>query len=794
MSSPRWSKILRDLWSNKARTLLVILSISLGIAAIGIVLGAQIIIGRELPASYQKINPASATISCDPFTDDLLQVIAGIDGVAQVEGRRVITARVRIGAQEWRDLQLNVIPDSGVLSVNIVRPVSGVWPPPEREVLVERGSLSLTNAAVGSQIEILTPEGKTRSMRIAGLAHDLNQPSGTFTNQINGYITFQTLEWLGYSAAYNEVLLVVSGDTTGKAHIQEVSARVRDKIEKSGREVYYTTVPEPGQHWFQPFLLPMTAILGVLGALSLLLSCFLVINTISALLAQQVRQIGIMKAIGARRYQIVSLYLASVLLIGLAALVIALPASQAGLRALVRLLTGFMNFDITNTALPTGVILTQVILSLLIPLLAALPPVTGGTSVTVRQAINDYGISQNAANSGTFDRLLTRIQGMPRPILLSIRNTFRRKSRLILTLLTLALSSMIFVSVMSVYGSLLRTLDQALSYYGFDIVVFFNRPYRIEQIQNHLKQVSGITTSENWGVANARRLRQDGTESDNILLVAPPVGTKLINPTLLKGRWLVAYYKNALVINSDVLRMEPDLDVDSEITMKVDGEKTTWRVVGIVQSVLVGPWAYTNYPYYARKFNRVGTASAVYLVTEQHTAEYQAEVARNLESYFDRVGLRVSSISQLDALRSTMIVQFNVLIVFLLLMALILAVVGGLGLAGTMSLNVIERTREIGIMRAIGASNGSVMQIFISEGVLIGLISWVLGTLLSIPAGRVLSDLVGNGFLQSPLNYAFSLPGAGLWLAAMIVISVLASFFPALSAVRLTVRNVLAYE
>ena len=127
-------------------------------------------------------------------------------------------------------------------------------------------------------------------------------------------------------------------------------------------------------------------------------------------------------------------------------------------------------------------------------------------------------------------------------------------------------------------------------------------------------------------------------------------------------------------------------------------------------------------------------------------------------------------------------------------MAALLAVVGGLGLMGTMSINVLERTREIGVLRAIGASSRAVLQIVIVEGVLIGVLSWAFGTLLALPLGKFMSDAIGNAFLRAPLSYVFSWTGALVWLGAVIVLGTIASLLPARSATRLSVREVLAYE
>ena len=129
-----------------------------------------------------------------------------------------------------------------------------------------------------------------------------------------------------------------------------------------------------------------------------------------------------------------------------------------------------------------------------------------------------------------------------------------------------------------------------------------------------------------------------------------------------------------------------------------------------------------------------------------------------------------------------------------MIMALLIALVGGLGMTSTMSINVFERTREIGVMRAIGASSGAIMRLVLVEGMLIGVISWILGAILAYPIAKILGYAVGVSMLKSPLKFVFALDGLLVWLALMLVISVLASALPARNATRLTVREVLAYE
>ncbi len=342
--------------------------------------------------------------------------------------------------------------------------------------------------------------------------------------------------------------------------------------------------------------------------------------------------------------------------------------------------------------------------------------------------------------------------------------------------------------------SLLLTLDDAFAYWNYDLDLDFGRSYRINQIQREALRVPGVIAAESWSFKGTRRVRPDGTESDSMAMVAMPADTKLLNPTLIAGRWLVPDDENALVINTDLLKDEEDLGVGSEVIFKIDTRDTTWKVVGVVRGVLTGPLAYANYDYFSREIRAVGQASGVRVITEQHDEASQARVGQALEAHYESLGMNVSTVLTIAGLQSRIEFQFNIIVVFLLIMAVLLAVVGGLGLMGTMSINVIERTREIGVMRAIGASNRSVLQIFMVEGLLIGTLSWLIGSMVAIPLSKLMSDMVGQAFLRAPLSYVFSITGTLIWLGLVLFLAGLASFIPAWNASRLTVRDVLAYE
>ena len=134
------------------------------------------------------------------------------------------------------------------------------------------------------------------------------------------------------------------------------------------------------------------------------------------------------------------------------------------------------------------------------------------------------------------------------------------------------------------------------------------------------------------------------------------------------------------------------------------------------------------------------------------------------------------------------------IIVYLLaVVAVLIAVVGSVGLSGALSINALERQKEIGVMRAIGASGRAVGGIFIGEGVIIGMISWLLAIPLSIPLGMAFSNAIG-GAIELQLIYRYSFTGVAIWFGVVVILAILASGLPAWRATRVSVHEVLSYE
>jgi putative ABC transport system permease protein len=802
MLRPRWYKVINDLFGNKTRTLLIVLSMAVGLFAIGIILSARSILSEGLARSFAAIHPSSGTVrTIEPFDEDFLQSVRSMPEVQEADARRNVSARVEVAPGQWKNISLFVIANYDDIRVNKVASQSGAWPPPEREILIERAALSVIDAQVGDIVRIKMPNDTQREMRIAGAAYDPAQLPAPFDGTPYGYISFDTLEWLGESYGFNE-LYVIAIHPEDKVWAQHVVNLVKDKAEKSGYTIPLSMTAEPGQLPMDSVLQAILLLMGSLGVLSLFLSIFLVVNTVSALLTQQKRQIAVMKAIGGGSPQILGMYLVMVISYGILALLVAIPLGAVGARALSQLLATMFNFNLPKMEIPPQTILIQFVIGLVLPVLASLYPFLSSLRISAAEAMSTYTMGKGRFGKNWIDQLLsgsnlwfTRRLSI-RPILLSVRNTFRSKGRLALTLTTLTLASATFISVFNVRSSLSSTVNDMMKPYNFDIWLTFDRPYRSEKVQQEALSLPGVTQTDVWLQLPARRVRPDGSEGGMMYMFAPHVNASSLihSPAIAEGRWLTPGDDNAVVVPSGLFQNESDLGVGKEIVLKIYGKEHSFKIVGTYVGSTFASIIYANYEYIAKVANRVGEADSLLVSTQTHDPASVDAKSNALEQYFERIGVRVSSVTTLTNERAEAEVSFDAIVALLLVMAILLALVGGLGLMGTMSINVLERTREIGVLRAIGAPNRGVAQVFILEGIMIGLLSWFMGSLLAIPVSHGLNLAVGGRLMGVPLTYAYSMPGLWLWLVVVLLLSALASFIPALNASRLTVREVLAYE
>jgi len=794
---PRWRKVVADLIGNKTRTAMVALSIAVGAFSVGTITTSYALILQDMDAQYQAVVPYSAFVAAEPFGDDVVEAIRDIPGVREAEGRSFVPGRVQMLNGQWTSIQLISIPSIEDLHLNRLRPINiargGLG---DQEVYLEKSLVGVTPTEIGGTLVTETTDRKIKRFRIAGTVEDLTLPPYPMAQTAWAYVTYSTMESLTGEAGHNTVYFAVRERPKDEEHVRAVAQAITDKLERSGHRTFFAFVFRPGEHWGSSIVQAMLTLLGVLGFLAVLLGGFLVVNTISALIGQQIRQIGVMKAIGAMSRQIVVMYLGLVLSYSVVALVIAVPLSTLAGFAFARGFLAFFGFEVSRFRIPPESLILQVAVAFAVPLVAGTLPVLSGTRITVREAVSDYGIGGNYVPRGLIDRLIDRIRGLSRPTMLSIRNAFLKKRRMALTLTTLSLAGAVFMSVFNVRVSFAVAADEVINSLLANVNITLSRPQRVEAVERTLMALPDVDRVEGWLSATGQMLTADGKSATDVSITAPPGGSELIKPVMTEGRWLQPDDQNALVVSNLLTRGRPDVRVGETVTVKVAGKESTWIVIGAVKlagNFLAAP-VYANYGYLAGLTGLQGRSSEFRLRTRSQDPAIETNTADEAKAALLREGMRVADTATGSKVKADNRQSFDIVILFLMIMSMLIAAVGGLGLMGTMSINVLERTREIGVIRAIGASTGSIVRMVVTEGVLIGILSWLIGSVLSLPISYAMCYAVGVAFLAVPMALNLSLVGFAVWLVLVAVIAALASVLPALNASRITVREALAYE
>ncbi|MFC1878713.1 ABC transporter permease [Chloroflexota bacterium] len=793
---PRWSKVLSDLWGSKFRTFLVVASIAVGVFALGVIASAYAILSEDINLSYASVNPANIEIWTDPFYEDIVRNFERFPGVEDVEGRRIIGVRTSLDGVDWQGQSLSAVEDFETQKINQLSTIEGTQLPKRGELIVSKDFMNDAGYQVGDQIHVEFPDGDIVIMPLVGLVGD-QAGGGDPTLGASAYTTLDTLEYYGESGYFNRLLVTIDEDGSDEDEIDELAALIEDKVERNQLNVYRMETGVSDENPQASMALAIFGVLGALGALITILSSSLIINTLNALLIQHMRQIGVMKLVGGRSYQILSVYLTLIFCYGVIALVIAVPAGAVSGFALAQFMAYMMNVVLQGFRIIPSAIVLQVLIAFLIPLGAGFFPINKGSKINVRRAISNDRSGGQPTRLGWLNQFSRWIPWISRPVLLSIRNTFRQKSRLMLTIFTLTIAGAVFIAVFNVSASMSHFMDQLAQHFMGDVTVSFNQPYRITRIEKAILPIPGIIDMEDWGGAVGEIWDADDNVVANLSIISPPNDSALLDPDIVAGRWLLPGEEKALVVSDTIYNYYPDFQPGDTVIVKLPGKREDqWAVVGVFRFIdMIGDTlAYADYEYIAGLQGMDNQAFSFRLILEEHTLEKQKEIVYFLGGYLEDRGFSIDSIDAGRIIQEDSSRAITILVSFLLAMAILIAFVGSIGLTGTMGMNVLERTREIGVMRAIGAVDFEIIKSVVVEGLIIGLITWFIAIGLSFPISHLLLNIISESMMGSAMSLTFTPLGIYIWLVVVIMLSFIASILPARSAARLTINEVLAYE
>jgi putative ABC transport system permease protein len=806
--SALWHKLWADLWHDKGRVALAVLSIAAGVFAVGAIFGMIDQLETGMDEAHQAVRPTHMNIILRGLVDqETINQLQDVPGVEDIDPLNQLSVRYKADpGDEWRLGALVMRPDYESQTYDLLTLTQGQWPETGETsavgLAIERLSGQYYDLALGDEV-ILEVGDEAETLTITGqIRHPFVQPP-PFGGQAHFFTDSVGLAHFGIpEGLFGQLLVRVTPYSPERA--REVADEIRARLGQQGVGVAVTLYQDPLTHWGHIFVDGINLVLQIMAVVSLFMSVVLILNSTTAAITQQTDQIGVIKAIGGGRGDIVKLYLSQLLIYGLLALAVALPLAAAFAFFMSRWFLNLFNVDYVAFQLSSTALALQVVAALAAPLLAGLWPVLKGASITVREAIATYGLGADFGSS-RFDLLVEKIGAafLPVSFAATLGNVFRRKGRLAMTLAVLIVAGVMYLVVMTLISSTNATLDNEMARQNYDLRIGFSRDVAAADILAATGELS-LEAGEVWYSRNATLLRDGARLQDSAglgsQLVGLPLSSAMYRPIITAGRWLEAGDEQVIVISQETadangLRVGDLLTVDLGQLGAAE-----WRIVGAYRLVY-GNGFLTEAIYAPRQAVYQATGqrdfgTQVVVRTGQTTLAENKATADALKERFQESNLPVDIYTTSIKLEERHFAdnQFSSVTSVLLGLAFLVAGVGGIGLMGSLGIGVIERRREIGVMRAVGAQSRTILSLFVMEGTLQGLLSWLVSFPVALLVARPLARQLGQTMIEVDLDYAFNWPAVLIWLVAVTIIALLSSILPARKATRVSVRESLAFS
>jgi len=772
-------KAYRDLTRRRLRSLLTLGGIVIGVAGtVAIVSTSRNLVTLQRRA-YAAAHQADATYWTWNAPAAFARAVEGLPNVAAAELRADFFTKWQVRGH-WRDVHLIGVADFGEVRIDRMRLAAGRFPGSD-ELLVEMSVLEIEPLAIGQPVLVRDRLGRDHVLTVSGFSRSPTVLSAALTNVPVAYASARTVRRMMDATGFNQ-LLVRFEDFNAR---EETLRAIERLFERRGLPRSAPRVRDP--HSF-PGKRELDALIGVMflfSGLGLLLSGFLVANTLSAITAEQVGEIGVMKALGGTRRQVLATYLVTAALYGVGGTVAGLAlGTVVGVQLLARIarLGGLeTGFQISLPALVLGAVV-----GLGVTLLSGLPPAWIGTAISVREALGSHGITSTYGR-GRVERALVRLRGLPPLGRMALRNLLRRAGRTGVTLGVVSLATAGLLAAASTRASVDGAIAQVFATYNADAWIWFGQSMR-SHFAAALEADPAVMTAEPWVLTDAwvahRRVRLWGLPAD----------TQLYRPNLAAGRWYRPGEHDAVVVSADLARGR-GIAVNQVVEVDVGERTRAFRVVGIAidNSVFLGSQVVGKVfmsPLAANTLRNRGDIADLFAIkTSSPSPEVVAATLARLERRFRR--LRPVTEAAYEDLQAAQR-PARVLSLALWGMVVLIAGIGIIGVVNTLTLNVTERRREIGVLRAIGAVDAHLVETFLVEGLTLGALGWLIGLGVGWIIGRAFVAVLSRTLF--PMAFAFSPMLVLTSLIFALGLVTVGSLGPALGAARWPAQEALRYE
>ena len=782
-------KSITDLTRRKARAAFTVLTLAIAVASIGI-FAVPSLLQRAMDREIASTRLADLTVTMNPLvlSDAQLRAVARVPNVAAVQPKSVFSTRVYVGDRRQKAVII-AVPDYARQSTDVISVKSGSAPSAGTVLTdTQNAPKSTFSGAAGAPVRVIGGDGTVKTLRVTGKGQYLG---GGQIVADGGYAVFyatpKTLAALSGTAGYT--MLAMRLHDTSRSAAERTAAAVGGalrSVDGFGGFADYPEIRTPGDYPGKELFGQVTTIMTMITLLALLSALVLLSNTMTTLIGEQTQEIAAMKAIGATRRQIKRIYRRTALLLGGFGAVLGAALGVV----LANLVVGFFGSRFYGISAGFHVDATMLAISLVVgllgPALAALPAVRRASRLSLAEALNATG--STVGGSGALDRGLRRIRILPRSAQIGLRGAARRKRRTLATAIQVGLAVGILLGALSLGEAVAKMSTDFFNIVHYDVwaQTYASRPFDATA-ERTITAIPGVRRAQPLLSNNARLA---GTDAQLFGLPERPMYT----PDLEAGSW----YSDAqarsgarVAVIGRALAEKADAGVGDTIQVKTAAGPVPLRVIGInsngagpamillplktLQTALRSPGEINNY--------WISTTTRDHGAIDRITARVEDALAAS----DNQATTEERYVQKRDAIAGNAGLTTSVTVLGLLIVAISLV-----GLVNAITMSVIERTREVGILRCVGARAKDVRRIFTVEGLAVALLGWLLGVALGWAMAHGLVSLTAS-LIDIDLSFVFPIANIAITLIGTVLLTLLVLLAPVRRAIRLKPGEALRY-
>ena len=777
----------RDLRRRPARATFTVVTIAFAVAGLWIfALPVLMDQAMERRVAEDRLHDVRLSTSDVVLDEDQLAQLRDVPGVASLDVRTLYETKILAGDQR-RDVLLVGVSDWGDQSVNAVAVDQGDVPQ-GAEVVTDRMNARSDRYAgeLGDEVQLADRRGRPQSFQVTGRGDTLLFSEVVAGEEAVLYAPQAAVDQLAGADGVNSIEFRVDEGEDA----QDVTTAVQARLAQVAPGTTFTDLADvrpagewPGQEEFNNF-----ATLVYVGALLALISALVLIsNTMTTMVAEQRREVAVMKAIGGRRRQIRRTFLRSALWLGaigtLLGIALGIPFANLTLGFI-----GTTFFGISpQWGVPVSALVVSVLVGVLGTVLASLPALRRASRTSVRAGL-ESGLS--SGRDSVLDRALRAVP-LPRAWQIGLRNITRRRTRTFATMLQITLAVSVGLGFLALGATVADVTGSVWDTMRWDVIVSQRSNAPIDETAAEL-----IAGTE--GVAAGHPILYNTLEVDGEQYEAwgLPPDTDLYRPDIATGRWLEPADQDAqrrVVVLGRALATSAGVEVGDTITVGTAEGPADLEVIGIDRPLIND--ATTLFLPLATFQDLLGRSdtNAYWVVSDDQSEAAIDRLATAEEERLTAAGYPVSTeIHYVE--RAANLDSNRVLIAVLAAMGIPIVFIGMIGLLNSMTMNVIERTRDVGIVRCIGARSRAVRRIFRTEALTVAFV----GALIAVPGGwlvgALLSWVVTELFHYGSLPYTFPPLAAVFAVALTLALAWLVVIPPLRRASSLKPGSALRYE